>query len=135
MCESCEQTVLLGIQITCFAFYINTLGIIIIIKKDIYVFDWMVVCMPSMFPSCLLILNITTNVAYLFVNARGEAYISVHFLWVIWKWQIKWILLITFSKCIQIFFVWRFRFHLEQTNRLMEEGFSVAFAGHKTVSL
>lgn len=32
-----------------------------------------------MFPSCLLILNITTNVAYLFVNARGEAYISIHF--------------------------------------------------------
>lgn len=32
-----------------------------------------------MFPSCLLPLNITTNVAYLFVNARGEAYISIHF--------------------------------------------------------
>ena len=35
-----------------------------------------------MFPSCLLLLNITTNVAYLFVNARGEAYISIHFLFV-----------------------------------------------------
>lgn len=44
--------------------------------------DWMVVRMPSisMFPSGLLIFwNITTNVACLFVNARGEAYISIHF--------------------------------------------------------
>lgn len=32
-----------------------------------------------MFPSCLLIFNITTNVAYLFVNTRGDAYISIHF--------------------------------------------------------
>lgn len=47
LCESYERTVLLGIQITCFAFYINTLGIKKKNKLDIYVSDWMVVCMPS----------------------------------------------------------------------------------------
>ena len=85
-----------------FAFYINTLGVQ---NKWISMYFWLDGCtyaIGEMFPSCLLILNITTNVAYLFVNARGDAYISIHFLWVIWKWQIKWILLIIFS--IRLFF-------------------------------
>lgn len=41
------------------------------------------------------------------------------FLWVIWKWQIKWILLITFSRCAQKFFVWRFMSWLELLGRLL----------------
>lgn len=75
-----------------------------------------------MFPSCLLNLNITTNVAYLFVNARGEAYISIHYLWVIWKWQIKWILLITFYNvsdilCVKMY-VWLGLLHWADTAAL-----------------